>query len=167
MVTTRSAKPTSFLGSIVQRLSTTQVPSATAPASEFDPSIDPSFSKANTPAALFTSTDPVIDGEECLHDCDSCTIKYPRSWNIEEEDQIYGHVGGWDTHLVVATGKTDWVRDVTDEVGSVMEAIGKADVKPSNGVRQPSSGFLDRLRDKVADVTSKHKVRPSVDLAAA
>jgi len=36
--------------------------------------------------------------------------------------------------LIVATGKSDWVRDVEDEVGSVMQAIGKAAVKP-NGVR--------------------------------
>jgi len=167
MVTTRSNKPANFLGSIVQRFSSNQVPTATDPPREFDPSTDPTFTKADTPAALFTKTDPAIDGEDCLHDCDSCTIKYPRSWNIEEEDQIYGHVGGWDTHVLVATGKTDWVRDVTDEVGSVMEAIGKADVKPSNGVRQPNEGFLGRLRDKVADVTSKHKVVPSVDLVAA
>jgi len=167
MATTRSAKPVGFLGSIVQRFSATQVPTTLNPPREFDPSTDPTFTKVDTPAALFTPTDPAVDGEDCLHDCDSCTIKYPKSWSIEEEDQIYGHVGGWDTHLVVATGKTDWVRDVTDEVGSVMEAIGKADVKPCNGVRQPSSGFLNRLRYKVADVTSKHKVVPSVDLAVA
>jgi hypothetical protein len=97
----------------------------------------PTFSKASTATALFPATDPAIDGEDCLHDCDSCTVKYPKSWSIEEDDKIYGQVGGWDTHLIVATGKTDWVRDVSDEVGSVMEAVGKADVKPANGVSCP------------------------------
>lgn len=40
---------------------------------------------------------------------------------------------GWQTHLVVATGKTDWVRDVADEKGSIMEAVDRGSVKPSNG----------------------------------
>lgn len=47
---------------------------------------------------------------------------------------MYGNVGKWSTHLLVATGKTDWVRDVADEEGSVMQAIEKGGLKPSNGV---------------------------------
>lgn len=82
---------------------------------------------------LFTKTDPAVDGEECLHDCDSCTIKYPRGFKIEESDLLFGFVKGWSTHVLVGTGKTDWVRDVADEKGSVMEAIDKAH-KPDNGV---------------------------------
>lgn len=31
---------------------------------------------------------------------------------------------GWSTHLLIATGKSDWVRDIADEKGSVMEAVG-------------------------------------------
>ena len=34
---------------------------------------------------------------------------------------------------MVATGKTDWVRDVADEKGSVMQAVGKSS-GPTNGV---------------------------------
>lgn len=83
---------------------------------------------------LFPKTDPAVDGDDCLHDCESCTIKYPRKFEVDEEDKLYGHVQGWSTHLVVATGKTDWVRDVADEKGSVMEAVGKIDVQPKNGV---------------------------------
>jgi len=51
------------------------------------------------------------------------------------KDKLYGKVDGWATHILVATGKTDWVRDVSDEKGSVMEAIGKGNIVPSNGVR--------------------------------
>lgn len=83
---------------------------------------------------LFPATNPAIDGDDCLHDCESCTIKYPAKFEVDQEDELYGNVGAWDTHLIVATGKTDWVRDVEDEIGSVMEAIGKGSVKP-NGVR--------------------------------
>jgi len=83
---------------------------------------------------LFPATDPAIDGDDCLHDCASCSIHYPPKFEIDQDDTIYGNVGQWDTHILVATGKTDWVRDVEDEKGSVMQAIGKSSVKP-NGVR--------------------------------
>lgn len=90
----------------------------------------------NTPCeALFPKVDPTVDGEGCDHDCDSCHVQYPKGFKIDEEDALYGYVKGWSTHVLVATGKTDWVRDVADEKGSVMEAIEKkADTKPSNGV---------------------------------
>ncbi|GJN72070.1 hypothetical protein PLICBS_006141 [Purpureocillium lilacinum] len=81
---------------------------------------------------LFAKTDPARDGDECLHDCDSCTVRYPRGFKIDEEDLLYGHVKGWSTHVLVGTGKADWVRDVADEKGSVMEAIDRADA-PTNG----------------------------------
>lgn len=83
--------------------------------------------------SLFEKVDPSVDGEECLHDCDTCTIKYPAKFSIDEEAKLYGHIKGWATHLLVATGKTDWVRDVADEKGSVMEAVEK-NAPPKNGV---------------------------------
>lgn len=91
---------------------------------------------------LFPKTDPEVDGEECLRDCDSCTVHYPRGFKIEEAGLLYGHVKAWSTHVLVATGKSDWVRNVADEKGSVMQAIGNA-AKPSNGV---SSGTRSHLR---------------------
>lgn len=84
---------------------------------------------------IFPKVDPAVDGEDCEHDCESCSIKYPRGFKIDEEDDLYGHVDSWSTHVLVATGKTDWVRDINDEKGSVMQAIGKSAIKPSNGVR--------------------------------
>lgn len=92
------------------------------------------FTSVKTDSALFQPTDPTTDGEECLHDCSSCSVKLPRKWSIDTEDNLYGHVNEWETHLIVATGKSDWVKDVCDEKGSVMEAVGKADA-PTNGVR--------------------------------
>lgn len=82
---------------------------------------------------LFPKVDPAVDGEGCDHDCATCEIRLPKGFKIDEEDKLYGHVKGWATHMIVATGKTDWVRDVTDEKGSVMEAV--KDVEPANGVR--------------------------------
>ena len=92
------------------------------------------FSKAKKTEDLFPTTDPTIDGDDCLHDCASCSVKYPRKFEIDETEELYGHVKGWSTHLIVATGKTDWVRDVADEKGSIMEAVDRGDAKPSNGV---------------------------------
>ncbi|KAL6874939.1 Sucrase/ferredoxin-like domain-containing protein [Trichoderma novae-zelandiae] len=73
--------------------------------------------------ALFARTRPEADGDECLRDCESCSVRYPRGFKVDEEDVLYGRVKGWSTHVVVGTGKMDWVRDVADERGSVMEAI--------------------------------------------
>lgn len=91
-----------------------------------------SFAKA-TQDELFPRVNPAVDGEDCDHDCASCSIKYPAKFSIDEDEKLYGHVKGWSTHLLVATGKTDWVRDIADEKGSVMEAVDKAP-KPANGV---------------------------------
>jgi hypothetical protein len=83
---------------------------------------------------LFANADPAVDGDDCLHDCATCTVKYPAKFDIDLEDELYGQVKGWSTHILVATGKSDWVRDVADEEGSVMEAIEKGGLEPSNGV---------------------------------
>ncbi len=84
-------------------------------------------------ADLFAKTDAAVDGDACLHDCDSCVVEYPRNFKIDESDLLYGHIRGWSTHILVATGKSDWVRSVADEKGSVMQAVDKAH-PPSNGV---------------------------------
>ncbi|KAI1141579.1 Sucrase/ferredoxin-like-domain-containing protein [Hypoxylon sp. FL0543] len=81
---------------------------------------------------LFPQTRPDVDGEACKHDCDSCTVKYPRHFKVEETHPLYGNIKPWSTHVLVATSKTDWSRHVEDERGSVMEAFGHAS-KPSNG----------------------------------
>ncbi|MCJ1374985.1 hypothetical protein MMC20_006218 [Loxospora ochrophaea] len=96
----------------------------------------PSDSDFNTASegTLFPKVDPAVDGEDCEQDCESCTIKYPAKFKIDEDEKLYGHVKGWATHMLVATGKTDWTRDVEDEKGSVMEAMRDCGVKPSNGV---------------------------------
>jgi hypothetical protein len=67
------------------------------------------FNKAASEQELFTKTDPEVDGEECLKDCEGCTVKLPSKWKIEEDDPLFGHIKGWERHLIVATGKSDWV----------------------------------------------------------
>lgn len=92
------------------------------------------FTSVKEDDGLFPKVDPAVDGEDCDHDCASCTIRYPAKFDIEMDDKLYGKVKPWSTQLLVATGKTDWVRDVEDEKGSVMEAIEKGGLVPNNGV---------------------------------
>jgi len=92
---------------------------------------------ASSPEQLFSPVDPRIDGEECLHDCSTCVTHYPHKFKIDHEDELYGKINGWNTHMIVATGKTDWVRDVSDEVGSIMEAVRDSTEEASKGVSPP------------------------------
>jgi hypothetical protein len=87
---------------------------------------------------LFPKVDKAADGDDCDRDCDSCAVHYPKNFKVEESDTLYGFVKGWSTHVLVATGKADWVRDVADEKGSVMQAIDHAKSGPSNGVCLPA-----------------------------
>ncbi|KAF8473366.1 Sucraseferredoxin-like protein [Kalaharituber pfeilii] len=45
---------------------------------------------------------------------------------INTSDELWGKANEYAVHAIVATGKTDWVRDVEDEKGSVMEALAKS-----------------------------------------
>ncbi|EJP67304.1 actin patches distal protein [Beauveria bassiana ARSEF 2860] len=96
---------------------------------------------------LFPKTDPAVDGDDCLHDCEGCSVKYPRGFKIETEDYLYGQVKEWATHVVVATGKSDWVRDSADEKGSVMEAIEKSAPRPANGKMKFSASNMPTPND--------------------
>ena len=108
------------------------------------------FSKAPE-GELFPKVDPAVDGEDCDQDCATCDVRLPRSFKIDESEKLYGRVNGWATHMLVATGKTDWVRDVQDEKGSVMEAVRECKVEPSNGVRDPIDGGKVDVRGRFVD----------------
>lgn len=127
-------KMTSHLYTVLQRGRAFLTPSTSSDSLPHFDNDNQKFARA-APGALFPKVDPTVDGEDCDHDCESCEIQYPAKWKIDESQNMYGHVSGWATHLLVATGKTDWVRNVEDERGSVMEAIGKYGKNPSNGVR--------------------------------
>ena len=88
---------------------------------------------------IFPKVNPAIDGEDCDHDCKTCEVQLPKGWKIDHDEKLYGHVHGWATHMLVATGKTDWVKDVRDENGSVMQAVRDCKVEPENGVWISSS----------------------------
>lgn len=107
--------------------------------------IGDSGSKA-TIDTLFPAVDKTVDGDDCDHDCANCVVQYPKNFKIDEDDDLFGFVKGWSTHVLVATGKTDWVRDVADEKGSVMQAIGNAK-GPTNGVSCNANTALPDRQD--------------------
>ncbi|KAF2159672.1 hypothetical protein M409DRAFT_70857 [Zasmidium cellare ATCC 36951] len=111
-------KAKTMFRSLVERVSGPTAPDALKPRGD-------GFSTAKGYEALFPPTRPDVDGDDCLHDCASCSISYPKKFKIDDEDHLYGAINGWSRHLIVATGKTDWVRSVEDEKDSVMEAVGK------------------------------------------
>lgn len=99
--------------------------------------------KKPTAATLFPQVDPAVDGPDCRRDCASCTTHYPKNFDIDIQDRLFGNVDGWSTHVLVATGKTDWVRDVADEAGSMMEALSKQG--PDGGEIPVTNGVSDCL----------------------
>ncbi|KAI9884176.1 MAG: hypothetical protein M1823_004039 [Watsoniomyces obsoletus] len=129
------------------------------------------FNSSNTTTAatletLFPRVTPTIDGPNCLEDCASCTISYPRSFKINSEDELYGNIKPWTSHVLIATGKSDWARDVTtEETGSVMMALGSnRDARPKNGRMMISASNM--LPPKEYDDTSSEDIhnRPTTVL---
>ncbi|KAF7507462.1 hypothetical protein GJ744_010393 [Endocarpon pusillum] len=125
--------------SVIQRTKAFLTPSTSSTNVSKSSSAQPS--PPSTPASSLSSSPYIFppvssdstDDPNCLHDCSTCTIHYPSKWSIDESDAIYGHIRGWATHLLIATGKTDWVRDIADEKGSVMRAVGKHGTDLENG----------------------------------
>ncbi|EFE40107.1 hypothetical protein TRV_05176 [Trichophyton verrucosum HKI 0517] len=77
----------------------------------------------STDRYLFPTVDPRVDGDGCDHDCASCTIRYPSRFKVDEGRNLYGTVKPVTNHVLVATGKSDWVSKVENEKGSLMEAF--------------------------------------------
>lgn len=109
----------------------------------------------SSPSGLFPATDPAVDGDDCDQDCHSCSIKYPRDFKIDEADELYGHVKGWSTHVLVATGKSDWVRDVADEKGSVMEALEKYTSSSSAAAAEAKKG-MGKMMLSASNIPTPH-----------
>jgi hypothetical protein len=146
------SKPLSNMISALQRARTFLTPTSSSPNILKLSRDGDAFTKAPTTTALFPTVDPAIDGEDCDHDCATCTIEYPKKFSIDEDDKLYGHVKAWHTHMLVATGKTDWVRDVADEKGSVMEAVGKHGQQLKNGKLMLSASNMPLPCDGEGDI---------------
>ena len=70
---------------------------------------DDGFTTASSDTTLFPPTTPKVDGEQCVRDCDGCVSKLPAKVLIDESKHLYGHLKPFQRHLLVATGRSDWV----------------------------------------------------------
>ncbi|KAF3479956.1 actin patches distal protein 1 [Arthroderma uncinatum] len=104
---------------------------------------------------IFPSVDPDVDGEDCDHDCANCTIRYPSKFKVEEDGKLYGKVKPVTNHVLVATGRSDWMPKAENEKGSLMEAFRRDSSQPreertvvlaSNISVEPVHGDGDRSR---------------------
>jgi Sucrase/ferredoxin-like len=112
--------------SLLQRTTAFLTPSTSSTNLSKSSSVQPSpSSNSSSTSSSSPYIFPTVEDPSCILDCSTCTTHYPPKFSIDESDALYGHINGWSTHLLIATGKSDWVRDVADEKGSVMEGIGK------------------------------------------
>ncbi|BCS22260.1 sucrase/ferredoxin-like domain-containing protein [Aspergillus puulaauensis] len=72
---------------------------------------------------IFPTVDLKEDGPDCKKDCADCTINYPSKVKVETSRPLYGHIKEFHTHVLVATGQSDWKEKVENERGSLMEAF--------------------------------------------
>ncbi|THC88455.1 hypothetical protein EYZ11_012096 [Aspergillus tanneri] len=83
---------------------------------------------------VFPTVDPAEDGPDCKKDCADCTTHFPPKVKVETLKPLYGHLKPVNTHVLVATGKSDWKQHVEDEKGSLMEAFDRTSAKSKHGV---------------------------------
>lgn len=46
------------------------------------------FQTISSSDKLFKNVDPAVDGEDCLRDCSSCTVKYPAKFDVDHQDEL-------------------------------------------------------------------------------
>ncbi|KAK9455717.1 Sucraseferredoxin-like protein [Dipodascopsis uninucleata] len=75
---------------------------------------------------------PVVD-DGCKFECDSCMGKYPSSLKIDTTTPLWGSAKPWRSHLLIATGKSDWTHDIADEKGTLSAVLGHWSPKDAPG----------------------------------
>lgn len=85
-----------------------------------------------TPGCILPDAPP-----EACNACEACpSLEYPRSFQkigIDDTTPLWNGPSGWDVHMVVATGVTDWIRDVEEIDGSLMQSLSKVGDKEKGG----------------------------------
>lgn len=92
------------------------------------------LSLGRTSDYLLPKVDPAKDGPDCLQDCADCTTQFPSKVKVETSKPLYGHIKAFHSHVLVATGRSDWREKVEQEKGSLMEAFEQPAAKSKHGV---------------------------------
>ncbi|KAF9892967.1 hypothetical protein FE257_000559 [Aspergillus nanangensis] len=96
---------------------------------------------------LFPTVDPAQDGPDCKQDCADCTVHFPAKVKVESSRALYGHIKEFSTHVLVATGRSDWTQKVEQEKGSLMEAFANTSSKSKHGRIMVSASNLTTADD--------------------
>ncbi|KAL3482423.1 Sucrase/ferredoxin-like-domain-containing protein [Aspergillus californicus] len=102
---------------------------------------------------IFPTVDPKEDGPDCKQECSDCTIQFPAKVKVERATPLYGHIKQFHTHVLVATGKSDWKEKVENERGSLMEAF--HDSHSKHGRMMVSASNLRSPEDDGTDSSSE------------
>ncbi|KAE8351251.1 Sucrase/ferredoxin-like-domain-containing protein [Aspergillus coremiiformis] len=90
---------------------------------------------------IFPIVDPKQDGPDCKRDCADCTAHFPSKVKIESTRPLYGHIKKFSTHILVATGKSDWAEKVENEKGSLMQAFDSSLQESKGGIMVSASNI--------------------------
>lgn len=118
------------------------------------------LSLGRAPNYIFPKVDPAQDGPDCLKDCADCTTQFPAKVKVETSMPLYGHIKEFHSHVLVATGRSDWKEKVGQEKGSLMEAFEQPSAKSKLGVRAPnlylrfSTDYLQRIMVSASNIQS-------------
>lgn len=93
-----------------------------------------SLGRSSANEYLFPKVNSTEDGPDCTKDCADCTTQFPSKVKVENSRALYGQIKEFHSHVLVATGQSDWKEKVENESGSLMEAFDSA--KSEKGVRQ-------------------------------
>ncbi|KAI2786508.1 hypothetical protein POX_g08894 [Penicillium oxalicum] len=85
------------------------------------------------PEYIFPKVSTETDGPECLMDCADCTTHFPEKLKIEEYLPLYGFIKEFHSHVLIATGRSDWKEKVEQERGSLMEAFNDSSARSKRG----------------------------------
>ncbi|GES57487.1 sucrase/ferredoxin domain protein [Aspergillus terreus] len=99
--------------------------------------------RQSTTDYLFPTVDPGQDGPDCKSDCADCTVHFPSKVKIETSRPLYGHIKQFSTHVLVATGRSDWTEKVEQEKDSLMEAFDSSSAKSKQGRLMVSASNLN------------------------
>jgi hypothetical protein len=86
---------------------------------------------------IFPTVNTTEDGPECLKNCADCTVHFPDKFHVDSERKIYGKIKPFATHVLVATGKSDWVSKPEWERGTIVHALCEANSKEVFSSRCP------------------------------
>ncbi|PYH40275.1 sucrase/ferredoxin-like domain-containing protein [Aspergillus saccharolyticus JOP 1030-1] len=102
---------------------------------------------------IFPRVDPTEDGPDCQKDCADCTVQFPPKVKVETTRPLYGHIKEFHTHVLIATGKSDWTEHVESEKGSLMEAFDAPSNQSKHGRMMISASNLQSHHEEDQDST--------------